>query len=402
MKETIIFIFIVILVGINSCSNPTSPPPPTKEQQKAIKLKLVDLSCTEAYINVIASDTVLPVNITLSKDEKALFNFTLTKTDTTVIDTTLQPGKIYIYQTNETIKGETENSDTLQVKTLDTTSSNFTWQTFTFGDASTGSSELYDVAIISEDDIWCVGEINVSDSSENGYTTYNAIHWNSSKWELKKIQFYTFCGQSSTSSYPAKAIFALSDSIIIVGSASQLAYINGEKQIKTECIPLTISINKIWGTSDNDFYVVGNSGSIGHYYNGQWSKIESGTTADIGDIYGASEPVMGVFKILATATAINKYQILTLSSSSAKDTLNWQPNKGLSGIWFDERSTYAGGTDIWINKNNSWQQVTSTGYFFTRVKGTLCNNIYGIGPDGTVHFNGSIWQIIKPRPEGLV
>ncbi|MGB8317853.1 MAG: hypothetical protein WCE54_06995, partial [Ignavibacteriaceae bacterium] len=42
------------------------------------------------------------------------------------------------------------------------------------------------------------------------------------------------------------------------------------------------------------------------------------------------------------------------------------------------------------------------GYFFTRVKGTLCNNIYGIGPDGTVHFNGSIWQIIKPRPEGLV
>jgi len=59
---------------------------------------------------------------------------------------------------------------------MDTTSDNFTFQTWTFGDI--GSSALNDCAIISEDNIWCVGEIKIADSTENGYTTYNAVHWN--------------------------------------------------------------------------------------------------------------------------------------------------------------------------------------------------------------------------------
>ncbi len=62
------------------------------------------------------------------------------------------------------INSEEQKSDTLQVRTLDTTSNNFTWQTFTFGDADAGSSEIYDAAIISEDNIWCVGEVNVNDT----------------------------------------------------------------------------------------------------------------------------------------------------------------------------------------------------------------------------------------------
>ena len=44
----------------------------------------------------------------------------------------------------------------------DTTSHNFTWQTWTFGEHS--SSVLYDVVIIDENNIWAVGEIYLSDS----------------------------------------------------------------------------------------------------------------------------------------------------------------------------------------------------------------------------------------------
>ena len=396
------WIYIVTLIFNLSCSNPTSPPP-TKELPKDIKLKLLDVSCTESFINITVSDTVLPANIRLNKDDAVLFNFRLTKTDTIVIDTTLEPGKTYIYQTTAVIKGEEQNSDTLHVKTLDTTSHNFGWQTFTFGDADAGSSEIYDAAIISEDNIWCVGEINVTDNSENGFTTYNAAHWNGSRWELKRIEFYTICGQSQKTPYPASSIFAFNENNILIGmDGDQLAKLENEVQTQTSCLPWSFIITKIWGTSSNNFYIVGDSGNIAHNQNGRWSKIESGTTANIRDIYGATASVSGIFKILAGTNAINNYRILTINNSFAKDTLNWPNNKSLSGIWINGRDTYAGGYEIWKNRNSIWHQETSTGYSFIRVKGTKSNNIYGIGPDGTVHFNGSTWQIIKPRPEGLV
>ena len=169
----LILLYIVPLFFDLSCSNPTSPPV-SSEKPKAVKLKLLDVSCTEAFINIIANDTILPLSITLNKlatsgDKNPVFNFTLTKTDTIVIDTTLQPGKTYIYQTAEEIKGESENSDTLQVKTLDTTSHNFSWQTFTFGDPDIGSSSLNDAVVISDENIWCVGDIYVKDTSKNGF-----------------------------------------------------------------------------------------------------------------------------------------------------------------------------------------------------------------------------------------
>lgn len=392
-------ILVTLLLSYNC--NTTEPPTPPNIPPKSIKLNLIEVSCTEAFIKVTAADTVLPVNITLKKDNAALFSFTLTKKDTVVIDTTLQPNITYTYQTTAQIKGKEENSDTIQVKTLNTTSHNFSWQTFTFGDPEAGSSILNDVAIIDENNIWAVGEIYADTSGE----AYNAVHWDGSSWELMRIYFPTVCGSTDSTPYPAKAIFAFANGEIwISSSGDKIAILENGIQIDKFCLPsnVSMSINKIWGKSSNDLYVVGNAGSIAHYQNGSWQKIESGTTTDIREIWGTIEPTSGTLKILATATAINNYKLLTLTSSSSKDTLNWQTNKSLSGIWLAGIRTYAAGADIWKNENNTWHQETSTGFFFTRVRGSKCNNIYGIGPDGTVHFNGSKWQIIKPRPEGLV
>ena len=130
-KKLKVFLLLTLsFPALLSCNTTEPLPPPPDEPPKAIKLKLLDVSCTEAFIKVSAADTVLPVNITLKKDNAALFSFTLTKTDTVVIDTTLQPNITYTYKTIALIKGKEENSDTIQVKTLNTTSHNFTWQTF--------------------------------------------------------------------------------------------------------------------------------------------------------------------------------------------------------------------------------------------------------------------------------
>ena len=71
---------------------------------------------------------------------------------------------------------------------MDTTSHNYTWQTFTFG-GDAGSSSLNDVAIIDENNIWAVGEIYFKDSLGNRIRNLKCcIHWNGNKWELFKFR----------------------------------------------------------------------------------------------------------------------------------------------------------------------------------------------------------------------
>ncbi len=402
MKKYLILLSILTIFNFN-CNTTEPPTPPLNEQPKDIKLKLLDVSCTEAFINVTASDTVLPVKVTLNKDDNALFNFTLTKTDTTIIDTTLQAGKNYVYKTTAVINGVEQKSDTIQVKSLNTTSHDFTWQTFTFGDADAGSSTFNDVAIVDENNIYAVGEIYKNDSTGQPDTQlYNLAKWNGSQWELKRISV-NFRGNNITPSL--HGIFAFSQSQIwLVGGLA--IYGDGNNWTPYDVRQITgydsLSFTKCWGNSSSDMYFTGLKGSLARYQKGEWSKVESGTTSNLGEIWGVIEPISGKQKILATVSAINDNRILSLTSSNANDTLNWSNNKNLSGIWLDGRSTYAGGADIWKNKNNMWHQETSTGYFFTRVRGTKCNNIYGIGPDGTVHYNGSSWKVIMQRPEGIV
>jgi len=399
----IIPVLILYIALINSsCSedNPVVPPPPV--EPKVIFLKLVTVSCTEAFITITANDTLLPVNITLNKDDTAFFNFTLSNKDTTVIDTTLQPNTTYIYQATADINGETKKSDTLQVKTLNTTSHNFTWQTFTFGEPSAGSSVLNDVAIIDENNIWAVGEIYMNDSLGNpDPTRYNLVVWDGNNWTIKRVPYY-YQGQPFYN--PIQTVFAFGPNDIWFGGNGVIHW--DGNQYNPVPIPSDVwgphQINKIWGISSNDLFIVGNDGKIAHYQNSNWSSIESGTITNLVDIFGAIEPISGILKILTTISGVNNYKILSVTPSSANDTLDWQTNKSLGGVWLDGLRTYASGTEIWKNENNSWKQLTTTGYFFTRVRGTKYNNIYGIGPDGTVHFNGSSWQIIKPRPEGLV
>ncbi len=61
----------------------------------------------------------------------------------------------------------------------DTTSHAFVFQQFTWGGG--GSSYLQDVAILSDTNIWAVGEIQLPDS------IYNAAHWNGVSWKLIKL-----------------------------------------------------------------------------------------------------------------------------------------------------------------------------------------------------------------------
>jgi hypothetical protein len=283
---------------------------------------------------------------------------------------------------------------------MDTTSHNFTWQTYTFGGQG-GSSALYDVAIINGNDIWAVGEIYTADDK------YNAVHWDGSSWELKKIMFYIdpdqpIAGKISSS---CESIFVFGDNDFIVSSNVQIARFSNDNEYDLiyedfEWIE-RFTMNSIWGISSTDFYVVGNGGNIARFYGSSWLKIESGTSADIKDIYGINKSVSGN-KILAVASSTGNTRILTINPNMAMDTLDWPINNILVGIWLNDKSTYVSGLGIWKNKDNRWEEVTGTERFYTRVKGSGSNNIFGVGSssDGIIHYNGSSWKVIEEVPAG--
>ena len=263
---------LLFIISLTSCS--TTEPPDSPEP--ALKLELEDVSCTEAWITLTTNNLQLPAAINVLKNNSLSHSFILNTQDSLLYIDSLLPNQTYKYQVSS-IQYQVSSNE-LSITTMDTTSHNFTWQTWTFGEHS--SSTLYDVAIIDENNIWAVGEIYMNDSLGNSIS-YNAVHWNGSEWELKRILY-------KGGFWVIRTIFAFNSNDIWF--SGYIRYLNGQfLELPIPDILIGWGINKLWGSSSSDIYVVGNEGNIAHYNGTSWTKIESGTTLDINDIGGAKK-----------------------------------------------------------------------------------------------------------------
>ncbi|MCK6615173.1 MAG: glucosyl transferase, partial [Ignavibacteriaceae bacterium] len=172
----------IFTLGAYSCSEPASP-----YGQTDITLTALDASCTEVWLELKFSNLAQPANVAIQKDGKDYHRILSLNRDTLLVFEDLEPSTNYSFRAIIRYEGKDDKiSNTVQVRTMDTTSHSFTWETFTFGEHS--SSTLYDVAIIDENNIWAVGEIYMKDSLGNpDPNAYNAVHWDGTNWELKKI-----------------------------------------------------------------------------------------------------------------------------------------------------------------------------------------------------------------------
>jgi hypothetical protein len=208
MKLKMISLLFSLIALLNLSCNTTEPP----LNNNTISLTVEDVSCTEAWLSLTADKT--SNEIVIKQNEQEVKRFTPNSLDTLIVIDSLLPNQNYYFQAFDVSNNQTISaSEKIVTKTMDTTSHNFTWQTFTFGDI--GNSVLFDVEIINEQNIWCVGEINIADTSELGYTTYNAVHWDGISWELKKI-IVDYKGNTTIA--PLKSVFVLSDGNIILSS----------------------------------------------------------------------------------------------------------------------------------------------------------------------------------------
>ncbi|HED08009.1 MAG TPA: glucosyl transferase [Ignavibacteria bacterium] len=385
-----------------SCSSPTQPP---QKNYGKITLSLEDVSSTEAWVNLKAQSISYPAQINLVLDNKALTGITLTSGDTTVYIDSLQPDRSYRFAAQFTQNNGTVSSNRLTIQTMDTTSNNFTWQTYTFGGAN-GSSVLFDVAIINDSDIWAVGEIHTKETDQwNADSTkwiqpYNAVHWNGHKWELKRI---------AGSGYPRSVVYAFGENDVWFDGTIHWDGVN--YTVHMEGFPLLPNgdgwrINSMWGTSSEDFYIVGNGGNIAHYNGSKWTKIENpevvnGTDLDIYDIWGDYDEKKGKYEIIAVGgyPNSNNRKILKISRDKVVELPTNGINWSLVGIWFkSNKCYYTAGDGIYYKhllSDNNWDSSLEsiTKYYTGAIRGISRNDIFLAGSYGEVlHFNGKAWR----------
>jgi hypothetical protein len=416
MKKIIWFLVMVCFALIVKSCNTTDPP----DNEQNISLKLEDVSSTEAWITLTTNNLQLPATVTLKQtnstgDSKSQILNLITQDSLLYVDSLL-PNQNYKYQSTTTQQQVPSNE--LSVTTMDTTSHNFTFETFTFG-GTTGSSVLYDCAIISPDNIWCVGAFYMNDSLGQSIR-YNAVHWDGIEWKFYRVMFYTFCGQQHQNAYPASSIIAFSEEEIwIAMKGDQIAKIENGIQTQTICLPSSFSINKIWGNSSNNLYVVGNEGNIARYNGSNWVGLNSGTDVDLKDIYGTPDGksvwAAGYEDFKPTVLLkITNTRIETVFSS--RDYL----------FVFDSNNISGGIGGVWANNNNfvflttwyslyrkaiytdsSQAQALKSGnptiLFGLKSRGTNTNNIFTIGSKNIIHhYNGTTFKTYHEPPDNSV
>ncbi|HOO14157.1 MAG TPA: hypothetical protein PLF00_03395, partial [Candidatus Marinimicrobia bacterium] len=144
----------------------------------------------------------------------------------------------------------------------DTTSHDFLWETYTFGDLA--SSDLNDVVVVDENNIWAVGEIFVydPDSSWNGtgIETFNAVHWNGTEWEYIHIR-----GSLMNDTGPLYSIWYFDECNIWVTTFGLPIHWDGNEWTLYHIQNMGIDASAgygIWASSPSNIYFVGYKGSI--------------------------------------------------------------------------------------------------------------------------------------------
>ncbi len=301
----------------------------------------------------------------------------------------------------------------------DTTSHAFKFQQFTWGGG--GGSFLKDVAILSDTNIWAVGEIQLVEYNSLGrrdYSPYGAVHWNGTSW--KPIELPTNIGLTYTQYLTPTGIiaFALDDFWLADGGVHRF---NGSEVTQSYWInkfPGNTGIlddgqdaEKLWGISSNNLYAVGRKGGIARFDGSNWQKLSSGTQFDIMDIYGATDSKTGELEILALATQLDSMpsqtQLLRIQGTSV--SLVATLPKVYFSLWFipGEKYYLVGDGIISTNslENPIWNNIpigTITQFEAGGIQGANLNDIFVTGGYLDVaHYNGSTWfDYINEIPGG--
>ena len=282
---------------------------------------------------------------------------------------------------------------------LDTTSHDFTWTIDTLG---IYGSYLEDVAIIDENNIWTVGDIE----TDSGH--FNLAKWNGGNWILYQV------GPTGNNLY---SIWYFDENDIWVTNVCSSYNWNGAEWIYYRFSSGGVGVdacagNAIWGSSPEDIWFVGSGGSIVHYDGSGFERMESGTDVTL---YSISATEYNNVWVSGWVNSNGDYRTVLLHF----DGVEWQkktdysPPLGqsadpdsLSGLIKGVFSTNQ--NDIFVSTSKGLYKchVTTQGEgeliigstnFYTSVMnefdGSGGNDLFAAGSfSKIIHFNGSTFQ----------
>jgi len=396
MKGSLVLFIALLALVANNCKeeSPTNLLPPP-ELQRQVQLTLLDAHTQELWLQLSLPDTFSGRTVRLFRNNHLIKTFSVAGSDTLVLDSLLTPNQQYIYRVERVLDTVRLAVAELVCATLPITTRNFIWEVDTLGATMT---HLYDVAVIHDSLIYVVGEIYLRDSlGQTDPTPYNLAIWNGQRWQLERV-YWTFQGNQGVSRLTA--IMAFSSNDIWVGDTVPYHWNGISWRAELGMVGIFASwINKIWGRSSSDLYIVGNNGNIAHYNGSSWRRVETGSTATLWDIWGINTEI---YACGFRNSPLPAESILLKLTGDRVQALPLPPNFTPRALWFSNphrlfiHNSRAGRTIV-KRADSSWIQMSphATQASITSLRGINANDIFGVGSRRIEHYNGETWATLN-------
>jgi hypothetical protein len=155
----------------------------------------------------------------------------------------------------------------------------------------------------------------------------------------------------------------------------------------------------MWGSDSSNMYFVGDNGLIVHYNGSSWTKIESGTSLTLNDVWGGYNKWLGEDEVLIAAGekySLSDVKILAIQNNHL-DSIPWEDQvRTRHSIWFTENGNlFSCGSGIFQYAHENWEQFTTFPTIYTnKIRGNDVNDIVVVGDYGVVaHYNGVSWKV---------
>jgi len=395
-KRILVIVLAVIMSAgaFSSCTHPVTPSTPTDQ------------------VTVMGPRAVMPglparftAHINFTPDAVVIYEWvfgdsTFTEYDSSITrtlkDTGLHIVHLSVLRTgsNETLCSAVDTffvGDTTVYTPMDTTSHNFTWHEFTNVQNQNNMTGCW---VYGPNDIYAVND--------------KIYHYNGTSWTVANFMYQGHY----EGAFSGNSIFGLPGELWLTdGGIITRCNISNGTALEYRFGPSSGGpLHSSWGISSSDMYAVGDSGTILHFDGTNWTKMNSGTTKDIGEIWGTADNDIWAdgFNPQTAESVLLHYDGKTWSEINLQSIGNIGPgNDGVGGVWATDSAgrkiVYITGSHVWHKKDaGPWSsdsgQVTNgvgggqyIGIFYSG--GNSANDFMVTGDGGFIsHWNGRSWH----------
>jgi hypothetical protein len=276
----------------------------------------------------------------------------------------------------------------------------YTWTTDTIWYPGSSQTWMQDICASNSRDVYIAG--HCSHSRTGTLWHYDGTSWNpvSTPPDNGDFDLYSVCG------FAANDIFAAGERNHIPPDtgASLILHFDGSrwKEYPVE----GRDIFAVRGNAPDDVWAGGWFNSVFHFDGVSWKKINVGNTLWFKDFAFLDGKAYALAYSVDQQPADSMWYYIVSWNGTLWDTLNTfldvvlapDPSFGIGSVSVIDGSLYSCGSvhttgaTVFRYENGTWVPMFTGASGISRVFGNASDNIFGIGPRGTLyHFNGSEW-----------